>query len=90
VRATVLVGWRSTTSPIAASRCKGNHIRLRMLVNRTPVTGDIEAYRNAEKDICFGGCGLSHRSRTFIPPSCARLYFGLRGVSLTTPSTACA
>jgi Topoisomerase 6 subunit A/Spo11, Toprim domain len=32
-----------------------------MLVNRTPVTGEIEGYRNADKDICFSGCDLSHR-----------------------------
>ena len=51
----VVEAWARKTSE------KGNNIRLRMLVNRTPVTGEIEAYRNADKNICFSGCGLGHR-----------------------------
>jgi hypothetical protein len=51
----VVEAWARKTSE------KGSHIQLRMLVNRTPVTGEIEGYRNADKDICFSGCDLSHR-----------------------------
>ena len=36
----------------------GNRIGLTMLVNRTPVTGQISAFRDEEKDICIFGCGL--------------------------------
>jgi hypothetical protein len=39
---------------------KGN-INFEMLVNRTPVTGGIRAYRNDDKDVCVHGCGLAHR-----------------------------
>ena len=37
-----------------------NNIGISMLVNRTPVTGEINAFRNS-KAICMIGCGLSHR-----------------------------
>lgn len=30
-----------------------------MLLNRTPITGEIDAHRN-DKDICLFGCGLTH------------------------------
>ena len=36
------------------------NIMLAMLVNRTPVTGEINSYRDGEKDICIFGCGLAH------------------------------
>jgi hypothetical protein len=35
-------------------------IEISMSVNRTPVTGEIDAYRNADKDISLHGCGLGH------------------------------
>jgi hypothetical protein len=38
---------------------KGN-IEISMSVNRTPVTGEIIAYRDADKDINLRGCGLVH------------------------------
>ena len=38
---------------------KGN-IEFSMSVNRTPVTGEISAYRDADKDINLSGCGLGH------------------------------
>ena len=36
------------------------NIGISMLVNRTPVTGQIGAYRDSDKDICMHGCGLHH------------------------------
>ena len=39
---------------------EGKDIDLTMLVNRTPVTGDINGYRAADKCICITGCGLHH------------------------------
>jgi hypothetical protein len=38
---------------------KGN-IEFSMSVNRTPVTGEIGAYRNADKHVVLRGCGLAH------------------------------
>src|SRR6516165_8589362 len=38
---------------------KGN-IEFTLSVNRTPVTGEIRAYRDADKDINLHGCGLGH------------------------------
>jgi hypothetical protein len=35
-------------------------IGLSVLVNRTPITGEIRAYRDGDKDICFFGCGIRH------------------------------
>jgi len=35
-------------------------IDIAMFINRTPVTGEISAYRDSDKDICFHGCGLCH------------------------------
>jgi Topoisomerase 6 subunit A/Spo11, Toprim domain len=35
-------------------------IKFDMLVNRTPITGEISAYRNSEKKISVTGCGLGH------------------------------
>jgi hypothetical protein len=40
-------------------REKGN-IEVSISVNRTPVTGEISAYRDADKDINLRGCGLYH------------------------------
>jgi len=37
----------------------GNQIGLAMLVNRTPVTDQIRAFRDEDKDICVFGCGLN-------------------------------
>jgi hypothetical protein len=37
---------------------KGN-VRISALVNRTPITGELHAYRDDDKDICLYGCGLS-------------------------------
>jgi hypothetical protein len=31
-----------------------------IFVNRTPVTGEVEVYRDHDKDICLHGCGLGH------------------------------
>jgi hypothetical protein len=39
---------------------EGSEIDVTMLVNRTPVTGDIKGYRDSEKHICMTGCGLHH------------------------------
>jgi hypothetical protein len=50
----VVEAWARKTSE------KGSNIQLSMLVNRTPITGEIEAYRDANKKICFFGCGLHH------------------------------
>ena len=35
-------------------------ITLAMLVNRTPVTGEIKSFRHSDKDIALFGCGLAH------------------------------
>jgi hypothetical protein len=35
-------------------------IRISMLVNRTPVTSELTAYRDSDKDICIFGCGVNH------------------------------
>jgi hypothetical protein len=35
-------------------------IRISMLVNRTPVTSHLTAYRDSDKDICISGCGMNH------------------------------
>ena len=48
----VVEAWAKKTSE------KGD-IMLAVLVNRTPVTGEIKSYRD-DKDICIFGCGLSH------------------------------
>src|SRR5262249_22100529 len=39
---------------------KGGHLPLRMLGNRTPVTGEVDVYRRSDKKISLRGCGLSH------------------------------
>ena len=44
----------------ARKRSEKGDINFEMLVNRTPVTGEIEAYRDGDKDICVFGCGLAH------------------------------
>jgi hypothetical protein len=36
-------------------------IEISVFVNRTPVTGEIGAYRNADKLVVIHGCGLAHR-----------------------------
>jgi hypothetical protein len=36
-------------------------IEISMSVNRTPITGEIGAYRNADKLVVIHGCGLAHR-----------------------------
>jgi hypothetical protein len=43
-----------------AKKTKGSNIALTMLVNRTPISGEINSYRDSDKDICLFGCGLSH------------------------------
>ena len=48
----VVEAWAKKTSD------KGD-IMLAVMVNRTPVTGEIKSYRD-DKDICIFGCGLSH------------------------------
>jgi hypothetical protein len=35
-------------------------ISLAMLINRSPITGEIATYRDDDKDICLFGCGLAH------------------------------
>ena len=49
----VVEAWARKTSE------KGN-INVSALVNRTPVTGEISAYRDSDKDACLSGCGLLH------------------------------
>jgi hypothetical protein len=44
----------------AWKRSEKGDINFDMLVHRTPVTGEIEAYRDGDKDICVFGCGLAH------------------------------
>jgi hypothetical protein len=44
----------------AWARKDGEKIALTMLVNRTPVTGDIRGYRDSDKHISMTGCGLHH------------------------------
>jgi hypothetical protein len=39
---------------------KKSTITVTMLVNRTPVTSPLRAFRDGEKDICLLGCGLNH------------------------------
>jgi hypothetical protein len=39
---------------------KPNAIKVTMLVNRTPVIDDINAYRDRDKDLTVVGCGLRH------------------------------
>jgi hypothetical protein len=66
-RGNVFIG--STTSPAdipfvveawARKTAEKGDIRLAMLVNRTPITGEINTYRDNDKDICLFGCGLTH------------------------------
>jgi len=40
---------------------------LTMMVNRTPVTGEIDIYRNANKDLVVHGCGCVTSSRARRP-----------------------
>jgi hypothetical protein len=70
----VVEAWARKTSD------KGNNIKLNMLVNRTPVTGEISANRSADKDIYFIGCGLSHH----FPDTPTKGGFEIR-VNVTTP-----
>jgi hypothetical protein len=49
----VVEAWAAKTGE------KGN-IEISISVNRTPVTGEISAYRDADKDINLCGCGLGH------------------------------
>ena len=45
----------------AAKKEKGNDIDIVWVcVNRTPITGEVEAYRDGDKDICLHGSGLKH------------------------------
>jgi hypothetical protein len=44
----------------AKKRSSKGDITLAMLVNRTPITGEIRAYRDDDKEICLFGCGLGH------------------------------
>jgi hypothetical protein len=49
----VVEAWAEKTA------VKGN-IEASISINRTPVTGEITAFRNADKDIVLRGCGLAH------------------------------
>ena len=49
----VVEAWAEKTAE------KGN-IEISISVNRTPITGEINAYRDAEKNIVLHGCGLAH------------------------------
>jgi hypothetical protein len=49
----VVEAWARTIS------AKGN-LSLAMMVNRTPITGEVSIYRDSEKDIGLFGCGLEH------------------------------
>ena len=44
----------------ARKRSEKGNIRVSVLVNRTPITGEISAYRDSDKHICLSGCGLLH------------------------------
>ena len=49
----VVEAWAEKTNE------KGN-IKINISVNRIPITGEINAYRDADKDINLRGCGLAH------------------------------
>ena len=66
-RSNVLVGSTAPQANIpfvveawAKKTAEKGDIRLAMMVNRTPITGEIKTYRGDDKDICLFGCGLSH------------------------------
>jgi hypothetical protein len=44
----------------ARKESEKDDITLDMLINRTPVTGEIRCYRDSDKDIILFGCGLAH------------------------------
>jgi hypothetical protein len=69
----VVEAWARKTSEKGKSQ-------LSMLVNRTPVTGEIRAYRDDDKDICFSGCGIHHR----LPDTPTKGAFDIV-VNITTP-----
>jgi hypothetical protein len=58
----------------------GNRIGLTMLVNRSPVTGQISAFRDEDKDICVFGCGLN----TGFPDTPTKGSYAI-WVNITTP-----
>jgi len=53
---------------------------LTMMVNRTPVTGEIDIYRNANKDLVVHGCGVRH----FFEGAPTKGAYGIV-VNITTP-----
>ena len=66
-RSNVLIGSATPQAEIpfvveawARKTAEKGDIRLAMLVNRTPITGEINTYRDNDKDICLFGCGLTH------------------------------
>ena len=65
-RSNVLIGSATPQAEIpfvveawARKTAEKGDIRLAMLVNRTPITGEINTYRDNDKDICLFGCGLN-------------------------------
>jgi hypothetical protein len=44
----------------ARKRSEKGNCNINMLVNRTPVTGEISIFHDSDKDICVRGCGLHH------------------------------
>jgi hypothetical protein len=54
----VVEAWaRSTSGPAKKAT---DDVRVSVLVNRTPVTDDVSAWRSSERDLCLQGSGLSH------------------------------
>ena len=67
VRSNVLIGSTTPQADIpfvveAWARKTGEKgdIKVAMLINRSPITGEIKTYRDSDKDIALFGCGLSH------------------------------
>jgi hypothetical protein len=55
----VVEAWARSTSAFAKKAT--DDVCISVLVNRTPVTDDVNAWRDTKRDLCVQGCGLSHR-----------------------------
>ena len=44
----------------ARKKSEKGDLTLKLLINRSPVAGDIGAYRDTDKDLCLYGAGLNH------------------------------
>ena len=57
----VVEAWaRKTTPPKGKIEKSGDDIKINVLINRTPITTEVAAWRDGDKDICLRGNGLAH------------------------------